>query len=86
MIVFSCVASSVNRYNYIKCINDSENVYPLGISVGVIAFFGLMGFLVIDAVFDNLSSIQQRKYVVIADMAFSGMLLAYYYYTIFLFY
>jgi len=37
----------------------------------VISFLGLMVFLVTDAVFDNLSNVQHRKYIVIADAMFS---------------
>ena len=65
MIVFSCISSS------------SADMYceeSLGVTISVIAFCGVMVFLVLDALFDNISSVQQRKYVVIADMAFSGML------------
>ena len=72
MIVFSCISSSANKYGDLNC--NGDNVYPLGVTISVIAFCGVMGFLVLDALFDNISSVQQRKYVVLADMAFSGTL------------
>lgn len=50
----------------------SESACNLGIAVGVISFIGLMIFLATDALFDNMSNIQHRKYVVYADAAFSG--------------
>jgi len=40
-------------------------------AVGILSFIGLMVMLVTDAVFDNLSNIQHRKYIVIADIVFS---------------
>ena len=74
MIVFGLISS----HGYIReyCVFDDSDCCSFGISVGVIAFLGLMGFLVLDALFDNISSVQRRKYVVIADMAFSGTLWA----------
>ena len=77
MIVFSCLSSSADFYGEVNCNRDDNvyTVYPLGVTISVIAFCGVMGFLVLDALFDNISSVQKRKYIVTADMAFSGMLL-----------
>ena len=36
------------------------------------AFFGLIILLVVDALFENISGVQHRKYAVIGDMGFSG--------------
>ena len=72
-IVFSCMLSSGEQehcYDY----NKSECDY--GITVGAIAFLGITGFLVLDALFDNISSVQRRLHIVIADIAFSGTPLA----------
>ncbi|KAI0215259.1 Synaptogyrin [Lamellibrachia satsuma] len=55
-----------------QCVLHEFAGYFFYISVDVIALLGLVGFLVLDALFDNISSVQRRKYVVIADMAFSG--------------
>ena len=41
-------------------------------AVGVLAFLGLIAFLVLDAMFEQISSVQHRKYAVMADMGFSG--------------
>lgn len=43
------------------------------IFLGVLAFLDCMVFLAIDAVFDNWSNIKHRKYAVLADLGFSGM-------------
>ena len=38
----------------------------------MLAFLISVGFLFVDAFFDNLSSVQHRKYVVLADLGVSG--------------
>ena len=52
--------------------NHDPNACGFGVAVGVIAFMACMAFLVIDALFENISSIKQRKHVVMADIGFSG--------------
>ena len=74
MIVFGSIFSD-GYYNG-ECVFENYHSCSLGISVGVIAFLGLMGFLVLDALFGNISSVRRRKYVVLADIAFSGTLWA----------
>lgn len=71
VIVFGCISSQgwdqdVCRYN------GDANACSFGTVVGVMAFFGLILLLVVDAMFDNISGIQHRKYAVIGDMGFSG--------------
>ena len=56
-----------------KCIfnqNDSACHYAVGI--GVIAFMACVGFAMVDAYLPLMSSAQERKYSVMADLAFSG--------------
>jgi len=69
IVVFGCVATvSSGRY----CPYDySESACSFAIAVGVISFIGLMIFLVTDALFDNISNVQHRKYIVFADASFS---------------
>jgi len=40
--------------------------------MGVMAFLLLLLFLGLDALFDNLSNVEHRKYIVIADIMCSG--------------
>lgn len=71
IIVFGCIASQ--GYWDEKCqYNDDPNACGFGTTIGVLAFLGCMALLVLDALFDNISSIQQRKYIVIGDIVFSG--------------
>ena len=57
--------------------NDDTNACGYGTGVGVLAFLLCIGFLIVDAFFDNLSSVQHRKYAVLADLAISGMFAIY---------
>ena len=56
--------------------HDDTNACNYGIGIGVLAFLFCIGFLVLDAMFDNISNIQHRKYAVIADIGVSGKLLS----------
>ena len=70
--MFGCISSSGTIEGTCQYNND-PNACGYGIAIGVLAFLGLMALLVSDAIFDNISSIQQRKYIVIGDVVFSGM-------------
>ena len=79
VIVFGCISNQgwdKDRCRY----NGDGNACGFGTVVGVMAFFGLIILLVVDALFENISGVQHRKYAVIGDMAFSGQ------YTSILFY
>lgn len=54
------------------CAYGEKSNCGYGTAVGVLAFLGLLVFLVLDALFDNLSNVDHRKYIVIGDIAFSG--------------
>lgn len=79
IIVFGCIADKGYIYIYSPyfwsgyyCVyNGNEDACNFGIAIGVISFIGLMAFLVADAVFDVTSSIQLRKYIVVADVCYS---------------
>lgn len=78
IIVFGCIAAEgtqIDKYTGKEyCVYDNNNsACGFGIAVGVFAFLACMLFLVIDAVFDNLSNVTHRKYAVMADVGFSGM-------------
>lgn len=73
IIVFSCI--SANAYSPVNgaCAYGEKSNCGYGTAVGVLAFLGLLVFLVLDALFDNLSNVDHRKYIVIGDIAFSGV-------------
>jgi hypothetical protein len=54
--------------------NDNVNACNFGTTIGVLAFLALIGFLVSDALFPNITSIKHRKFIVMGDMGFSGQL------------
>eukprot|EP00061_Rhincodon_typus_P009848 g33655.t1 len=55
--------------------NRNPNACNYGITIGVLAFLGCMAFLALDAYFPQISSVKDRKKVVLGDIGFSGILL-----------
>ncbi|XP_062605601.1 synaptogyrin-2-like [Saccostrea cucullata] len=72
IIVFGCILAEGWYAGHCQ-MNDDPNACGYGTGIGIIAFLLCLGFLVLDAVFENISSVQYRKYVVLADMAISGL-------------
>ncbi|KAG1941730.1 synaptogyrin-2b [Pimephales promelas] len=57
----------------VKCVfNGNDGVCRYGVGIGVIAFLACIGFLLADALLPSMSSAEERKYVVLADLGFSG--------------
>ncbi|KAM9314371.1 synaptogyrin-2b [Pholidichthys leucotaenia] len=78
MVVFACITNegyiNSSHNDETKCMfnhNDSACSYAVGI--GVIAFLACMGFLVLDVYLPYMSNAQERKFVVMADLGFSGV-------------
>ncbi|XP_048761010.1 synaptogyrin-3-like [Ostrea edulis] len=72
IIVFGCILGE--GWISDKCLmNNDANACGYGTGIGIIAFLLCLGFLVLDAMFENISSVQYRKYVVLADMGISGL-------------
>lgn len=77
VVVFACITTEgyINPIHSAeaKCIfnqNDSACQYAVGI--GVIAFLACVAFLMLDIYLPFMSNAQERKYVVMADLGFSG--------------
>ena len=73
IIVFGCIAS--HGWHRDKCFDSAiipKGVCEYGTAVGVMAFLVLLIFLAFDALFDNVSNVQHRKYMIIADITCSG--------------
>ncbi|XP_045904428.1 synaptogyrin-2b [Micropterus dolomieu] len=77
IVVFGCITTEgyINTLHSpeAKCIfnqNDSACQYAVGI--GVIAFLACVAFLMLDVYLPFMSNAQERKYIVIADLSFSG--------------
>lgn len=72
VVVFGCITDQ--GWTSSGCVyNENAGACNFGNAVGIIAFLALMAFLVSDAMFDNIANVMHRKYVVIADIAFSGV-------------
>ena len=78
--MFGCIASG--GWHRDHCFDDpqvSSGVCGYGTAVGVISFLLLLAFLGLDALFDNISNVLLRKYVVIGDVVCSGKFLYFYF-------
>lgn len=69
--MFACISAG-GWFKHHCQMNDDTNACGYGTGIGVLAFLLCIAFLIVDVVFDNLSSVQQRKYAVIADLSISG--------------
>uniref|UniRef100_A0A8C8S5W1 Synaptogyrin n=1 Tax=Pelusios castaneus TaxID=367368 RepID=A0A8C8S5W1_9SAUR len=52
--------------------NQNEDACNYGIAIGIIAFFGCIFFFIVDLYFQQISSVKDRKRVVLLDLGFSG--------------
>ena len=75
IVVFGCIGNQGWDQNH--CFHSTHiprGVCDYGTAVGVLAFLLLLAFLGADAFFDNVSNVQLRKYIVIADIVCFGKL------------
>ncbi|CAI5792398.1 synaptogyrinsynaptogyrin-3 [Podarcis lilfordi] len=57
----------------LRCVyNNNDDACNYGIAIGLIAFFACSFFLVVDLYFQQISSVKDRKRVVLFDLGFSG--------------
>ncbi|KAM5134876.1 synaptogyrin-2 [Mantella aurantiaca] len=78
LIVFACILTdgyvSTTKSAELFCIfNHNNDACHYGTGIGVLAFFGALAFLVMDAYFPTLSNVQTRKYIVMSDLGFAGL-------------
>lgn len=58
----------------LRCVfNQNEDACNYSIAIGIIAFFACIFFFIIDLYFQQISSVKDRKRVVLLDLGFSGM-------------
>uniref|UniRef100_UPI00398E73FE synaptogyrin-1-like n=1 Tax=Pristiophorus japonicus TaxID=55135 RepID=UPI00398E73FE len=77
IVVFGSIVNEgyVNRPDEVEqhCIfNRNPNACNYGITIGVLAFLGCLVFLALDAYFPQISSVKDRKKVVLGDIGFSA--------------
>ncbi|KAI1884375.1 hypothetical protein AGOR_G00225760 [Albula goreensis] len=53
--------------------NGNESACHYGVGIGILAFLACVAFLVVDAYFPQISNAKDRKYIVTADLIFSGV-------------
>ncbi|NXG34533.1 SNG3 protein, partial [Dromaius novaehollandiae] len=72
-IVNECYVNRDSQDPELLCIfNQNESACSYGIAVGIIAFFGCIFFFVVDLHFQQISSVKDRKRVVLLDLGFAG--------------
>uniref|UniRef100_A0A673K7W3 Synaptogyrin 2b n=1 Tax=Sinocyclocheilus rhinocerous TaxID=307959 RepID=A0A673K7W3_9TELE len=77
IVVFASITAegyvNSSTENQVKCVfNRNEGACHYGVGIGVIAFLACIAFLLADAFLPSMSNAQERKYVVMADLGFSG--------------
>jgi len=76
IVVFGCIINQGwHRDHCFDSVDISGGVCEYGTAIGIIAFLLLLVFMGLDALFDNVSNVQHRKYIVIADIMCCGKLL-----------
>lgn len=78
LIVFSCIFgegySNTHDSQQLHCVfNKNEDACRYGSAIGVLAFLASAFFLVVDALFSQISNATDRKYLVIGDLLFSAL-------------
>uniref|UniRef100_A0A4W3JED6 Synaptogyrin 3a n=1 Tax=Callorhinchus milii TaxID=7868 RepID=A0A4W3JED6_CALMI len=53
--------------------NKNESACNYGITIGIIAFFACIIFIILDLYFPQISSVKDRKYAVLLELGFSGL-------------
>lgn len=77
LVVFACITTEgyINPIHSpeVKCVfNENDSACQYAVGIGVIGFLVCVVFLVLDIYLPFMSSAQERKYAVLADLAFSG--------------
>ncbi|XP_063265469.1 synaptogyrin-2 [Prinia subflava] len=78
LIVFSCLVgdgyTSRPEDPRLFCVfNGNEDACRYGIGIGVLAFLACIFFFMVDVYFPQISNTTDRKYLVLADLGFSGL-------------
>ncbi|PKK18753.1 synaptogyrin 2, partial [Columba livia] len=78
LIVFSCLVgegyTNLPSSSELFCIfNHNEDACRYGIGIGVLAFLACIFFFMVDIYFPQISNTTDRKYLVLADLCFSGL-------------
>jgi len=77
LIVFACLVgegyTNSSSSSPLYCVfNRNEDACRYGIGIGVLAFLACIFFFMVDVYFPQISNATDRKYLVLADLGFSG--------------
>jgi len=71
IVVFAVASDSEHRGTCFY--NNNNSVCGFSVFVGVMAFLACSALLLFDAYFENIASVQHRRYIVMGDLGFSGL-------------
>ena len=72
MVVFGCI--SAKGWHKGKCLYNNDNsACSFGSLLGLVGFVASIAFLILEALFHNISSIKMRRRAVLLDLGFSGL-------------
>jgi len=76
-VVFATILSEgyINETTHeeTKCMFDgNDSACSYGIAIGILAFLACVVFIILDALFHQISNAKERKYIVLVDLVFSG--------------
>lgn len=77
IVVFATILSegymNDEHVDVTKCMfNKNDGACSYGIGIGILAFLACVVFIVLDAYFPQISNANERKYIVLIDLGFSG--------------
>ncbi|XP_043924108.1 synaptogyrin-2 isoform X2 [Protopterus annectens] len=77
LVVFACILNECYPRSggdkEICIFNNNDDACRYGVGIGVLAFLACIIFFVVDLYFPQISNTTDRKYIVIADLGFSGL-------------
>ncbi|THD21430.1 putative synaptic vesicle protein synaptogyrin involved in regulation of ca2+-dependent exocytosis [Fasciola hepatica] len=75
IIVFGCVSSGCHTlHNPHYCIFNGEPLAcSYAVAIGVFAFLLAIGFTISDLMFNSVSNVKKRRYIVVGDLGCSGL-------------
>nr|QQY02467.1 synaptogyrin 1 [Cryptocotyle lingua] len=73
IIVFGSISSGGKTEKHICIFHGASSACSYATAIGVFAFLGATGFLIIDGMFNSISNVNKRRQVVIGELGFSGL-------------
>ncbi|OON21726.1 synaptophysin / synaptoporin [Opisthorchis viverrini] len=73
IIVFGSISSGGKTENHVCIFHGDWSACSYASAIGILAFLGAIGLLVVDGMFNSISNVNKRRQVVIGELGFSGL-------------